>query len=157
MATGLIANYDALERRTVARLCLEIPGEGGGLDVWRRSLNVPTGIRIALAALPLAIALGYTTLAQAEPGPVQPGVTAPASPAPEEPAELRAATPQTPAAPPARQRPTTPQKTETPPPPPPHSIRVGDFEAPMPEQVPPEVVQGLQNAIDPGARDRPKP
>ncbi|RDI63288.1 hypothetical protein [Nocardia pseudobrasiliensis] len=107
------------------------------------------GIRIGLAALPLAIALGYSGLAQAEPGPVQPGVTT--APDTEEPAELRAATPQSPAPAPApRPRPNTPQKTETPPPPPPpRSVRIGEFEAPVPDGVPDSMVQDLQNAINP--------
>ncbi|MFI5781039.1 hypothetical protein [Nocardia sp. NPDC051570] len=108
------------------------------------------GIRVALAALPFAIAVGCVGLAHAEPGPVQPGVTTPTPPDSDEPTELRAAAPQSPTPAPApRPRPTTPDKTETPPPPPPRSVHIGDFEAPVPDGVPDAVVQGLQNAINP--------
>ncbi|MBF6329079.1 hypothetical protein [Nocardia transvalensis] len=121
----------------------------------RRNRKVTAAIRVGLVALPMAVAALFAGTALAEPDRVQPGVTSPAPPEDEEPAELRAATPQN-AAPAPRPRPATPDKTETPAPPPPRSVRIGEFSAPVPEGVPDEVVQGIQNAIDPNA-PQPKP
>ncbi|WP_024801767.1 hypothetical protein [Nocardia sp. BMG51109] len=132
-------------------------------DVVRRKRNVQTGIRAALVALPVAIAITGAGVAMAAPGPGQPGVTSPqAEQNTEQPAELRPAAPQNSAPAPKPQaapRPAPkPEEPEAPPAPEPRSVRIGEFRAPVPDAVPNEVVdgvnrtaEGLQNALVPGA------
>ncbi|NKY87030.1 hypothetical protein [Nocardia veterana] len=118
------------------------------LGVIRRNRYLMTGIRVAMAAVPMALALGFAGAAGAV-GPVQPGVTTPDAPAQsDEPAELRSATPQQ--APAPRSAPHSAPKPEQPKeqPPAPREVRIGEFSAPVPEVVPDAVVDGVNRATE---------
>ncbi|MBF6175441.1 hypothetical protein [Nocardia blacklockiae] len=131
----------------------------------RRNRNVQAVIRVALGAVPVAIALMCGGVAVAVAGPVQPGVTAPKDPAEQDqPADFRSAAPQNTApAPQSAPRPEKkPDKPEPPEAPAPRTVRIGEFSAPVPEAVPNELVdgvnrttEGLQNALTPGAPQQP--
>ncbi len=118
------------------------------LGVIRRNRYLMTGIRVAMAAVPLAVVLGFAGTAAAT-GPVQPGVTTPDAPAPsDEPAELRSASPQH--VPTPQSAPRAAPKPESKPsePPAPREVRVGGFSAPVPDAVPDAVVDGVNRAND---------
>ena len=132
------------------------------LGVFRRSRYGVMAVRIAVAAVPFAFTLGFTGSATA--GPVQPGVTTPDAPAQsdrpasDQPAELRSAAPQQ--APAPRSVPHSSPKPEDPKDqaPAPRSVRVGEFNAPVPDIVPDAVVdganrvtEGIEGAITPGS------
>ncbi|WP_019932325.1 hypothetical protein [Nocardia sp. BMG111209] len=126
------------------------------------------GVRVALASVPVVVGIACAAVAHSAPGPVQPGVTTPSVPAPggadtpppaapapdsDQPVELHQAQPQTEAPAPgySRPRPSTPTPEPTPDPVP-RTVRVGNNDVQVPDAVPDQVVQGLQNALNPGSQ-----
>ncbi|MCX4098933.1 hypothetical protein [Nocardia sp. alder85J] len=128
------------------------------------------GVRVALAAVPVALGITCATVAQSAPGPVQPGVTTPSAPAPgaaptdtpappapapapdDQPVELHQAAPQTQAPAPQYNRPRPTPTPDPTPDPAPRTVRIGDNDVVVPDAVPDQVVQGLQNALNPGGQ-----
>ncbi|MGW0246010.1 hypothetical protein ACWDYH_05150 [Nocardia goodfellowii] len=105
---------------------------------------------MAVGALAVALATGLAGVALAQP--TQPGVTTQTPPpAPEEPGELKAANPQ---APPVPRAPRSTPKPEPAPEPKPHAVQFGDVTVPVPNEVPVDVVDSWNKALN-GGQPRP--